>query len=83
MSKLEKLKNKFFEKPVRNDMTFEEISKLAKAYGCKVLTGGNHQIRIVHKESGTVIPIPQHGKTVKEAYIMELRDLFEMIDSKE
>ena len=79
MSKIEKLRQKFYEKPVRNDMTMEEVVKLAKAYGCEVLTGGNHQVRIVHKMSGRVIPIPQHGKCVKEAYIMELRELFDEI----
>ena len=82
MSKLEKLKKKFFEKPVRNDMTIDEVTKLARAYGCQILTGGNHQLRIVHKPSGYVIPIPQHGKTVKEAYILELRELFDEISSE-
>ncbi len=80
MSKIEKLKGKFFEKPVRNDITMKEVEKLARAYGCDVLTGGNHQIRICHIESGTIIPIPQHGNTVKEAYIAELKSLFEMIE---
>ena len=79
MSTIEKLKRKFYEKPVRNDMTMDEIVKLSKHYGCEVIKGGNHQIRILHRPSGTVIPIPQHGKTVKEAYIMELRQLFDEI----
>lgn len=48
-----------------------------------VLTGGNHQIRIAHKPSGTVIPLPQHGKCVKEAYIIELRKLFDEIISEQ
>ncbi len=79
MSTIEKLKKKFYEKPTRNDMTIDEVVRLAKAYGCSVLTGGNHQVRIVHKQTGTVIPIPCHGKAVKEAYIMELRELFDRI----
>lgn len=81
MSKIEKLKNKFYEKPVRNDLTIDEVVRLAKAYGCDIYTGGNHQIRIVHKESGRVIPLPRHGKSVKEAYVLELRELFDEIDS--
>ena len=81
MSTIEKLKKKFYEKPARNDMTIDELIRLAKAYGCMVLTGGNHQIRIVHKPTGRVIPIPNHGKTVKEAYIMELRELFDEIEA--
>ena len=83
MSKIEKLRKKFNEKPVRNDLTIEEVIKLARSYGCIVLTGGNHQIRIAHKETGRVIPIPSHGKHVKEAYVMELREMFDEIESKE
>jgi hypothetical protein len=83
MSQLEKLIKKFFEKPVRNDLTVNEVIKLANHFGCIVLTGGNHQIRIAHKPSGTVIPLPQHGKCVKEAYIIELRKLFDEIISEQ
>ncbi len=81
MSTLEKLKKKFYEKPVRNDLTIDEVVRLAKAYGCSIVTGGNHQIRIVHKPTGTVIPLPSHGKTVKEVYIAELKNLFTEIES--
>lgn len=79
MSQIEKLKEKFYSKPIRNDMTFDEIIKLAKAYGCIVDGGGKHPIHIVHPATGTVIPIPRHGNTVKEAYIKQLRTLFEAI----
>ena len=82
MSSFEKLKAKFFEKPVQNDLTREEAIRLAKAYGCDIYTGGNHQIRIVHKPTGRVIPLPCHGKTIKEAYIIELKELFTEIDSQ-
>ncbi len=81
MSKIEKLKKKLYEKPVRNDMTTDEVIRLAKAYGCRILTGGNHQIRIVHKPTGRVIPLPQHGKNVKEAYIIEIKEMIEEIES--
>ena len=46
-------------------------------------TGGNHQIRIAHVSSGRIIPIPVHGNTVKPAYIQELNELFELIESEE
>ena len=32
--------------------------------------------KVVDIPSGTVIPIPMHGKYVQEAYIKELKDLF-------
>ena len=82
MSQIEKLINKLNSKPVPNDISFNEIKKLAEYFGCKVLTGGNHQIRIADKESGTVIPIPRHGKHVPEAYIIELKNLFNEINNR-
>ena len=81
MSTLEKLKKKWYEKPVRNDITINERVRLARAYGCDILTGGNHQIRIVYKPLGVVIPLPCHGNTVKEAYIIEFKELISEIES--
>jgi 23S rRNA-/tRNA-specific pseudouridylate synthase len=81
MSKRDKLREKFFEKPVRNDITVNEVIRLSKAYGCVILTGGNHQIRICHQATGTIIPIPHHGDTVKEAYIAELKTLILNIEA--
>lgn len=56
---------------------------MAKIYDCIVLIGGNHQIRIVHKKSGTVIPIPHHGKCVNRVYVKELNELFNEIEKGE
>ena len=81
MSTIDKLKKKLNEKPVRNDMTIDEVVRIAMAYGCEIKTGGNHQIRIVHKPTGRVIPLPRHGKEVKEAYIIELKELFNEIEA--
>ena len=36
-------------------------------------------MKVVHRASGTVIPIPRHGKAVKEAYIKQLKTLFDSI----
>lgn len=83
MSQLQKLRDKFYSKPIRNDITFSEVETLASAYGCKVMPGGKH-LRVVHIESGRIVPIPRHGKTVEEAYIKQLKDLFDLIgDIKE
>lgn len=78
LSRIQKLKKKFYEKPIRNDMTFDEIRVLAEAYGCVVRPGGKH-MRVVCPENGAIVPIPRHGKTVEEAYIKQLRDLFDSI----
>lgn len=83
MSTLEKLKEKFNEKPIPNDISFDEAERLAKHYGCRVISGGKHSKKIVDIPSGTVIPIPVHGKYVQEAYIKELKDLFAEIASRD
>lgn len=80
MTQVKKLRDKLYRKPVPNDMTIDEIEKLARAFGCKIKKGGNHQYSVVHIPSGTVIPIPYHGKCIKEAYIKELKDLFDRIE---
>jgi hypothetical protein len=60
-------------------MRYDEIIKIAKHYGCITKKGGNHPILIVYKKFGVIIPIPVHGNHVKEAYIKELKDLFDRI----
>lgn len=80
MSKVEKVIKKFYRKPIPNDISYEELERVAKYFGCIVdKKGGKHSFRIVHPESGTVIPIPTHGKTVKEAYIKQAKELFDII----
>ena len=78
MSTIEKRLKKFYRKPIPNDITFDEVQSLAEYFGCIVVGGGRH-IKIVHRASGTVIPIPRHGNTVKEAYIKQLKALFDAI----
>lgn len=82
MSTLEKLKAKFNEKPIPNDITFDEVERLANAFGCRIVSGGKHSKKVVDVPSGTVIPIPMHGKYVQEAYIKELKDLFAEIEAR-
>ena len=82
MSTLDKLKDKFYKKPIPNNITFDEVSRLASSYGCIILAGGKHSKKVVDIPSGTVIPIPMHGKYVQEAYIKELKDLFDIIENR-
>ena len=83
MPQIEKLKRKFFEKPVRNDITVDEVEKLSAYYGCIVKkSGGRHPMKVVHVESGTVIPIPRHGKCIGEAYVAELKMLYTLIENE-
>lgn len=77
MSSIEKLKKKFYSSPVPKDITIEEILRLANHYECEVITGGNHQIRILNRKNGILVPLPQHDKEIKPPYIRELRNLFD------
>ncbi|MGN1157349.1 MAG: type II toxin-antitoxin system HicA family toxin [Agathobacter sp.] len=79
MSTFEKRYQKFCRKPIPNDITFEEVETIAKHFGCIVEAGSNH-MKIIHPPSGTVIPIPRHKKSVGEAYIKQLKKLFESIN---
>ena len=83
MGAFEKRYAKFCRKPIPNDITFDDIEVIAKHFGCEIATGGNHSKKIVHRPSGTVIPIPMHGKHIGEAYIKQLKILFESIESEE
>ncbi len=76
MSSIEKLKEKFYSKPTRNDITSEEIKKLAHYYGCIIRTGGNHQITVFNPKTGEKVSLPQHDKQIKRPYIRELQELF-------
>lgn len=78
MSKIAKLENKFYRKPIPNDITFEEMETLMKHYGCEIVYGGNHP-KVVYREYGTIIPVPKHGNAIGEAYIKQLKDLLDMI----
>ena len=79
MSQLDKLLAKLYKKPIPNDIRVDEVEKIVKAFGCVVVSGGRHQMKIVHKPTGTVIPIPSHGDTVAEAYIKEIKEMLDKI----
>lgn len=79
MSQLDKLLAKLYRKPIPNDIRVDEIEKIVNAFGCITVSGGRHQLKIVHRPTGTVIPIPSHGDTVAEAYIKEIKALLDKI----
>ncbi len=83
MAQIDKYLEKLYKKPVPNDMRVAEIEKIVRAFGCIVVSGGRHQMKIVHKPTGTVIPIPSHGDTVAEAYIKEIKKLIDRIKEEQ
>ena len=82
MSTIKKCLDRFYKKPIPNDISFEEIELLANYFGCEIKYGGNHP-KVAHRASGTIIPIPRHGKCVDEVYIKQLKLLFDEIQGKE
>lgn len=83
MSQIEKLIQKFNRVPIPNDISYDEVKKLAVYFGCMVKeNAGRHSLHIVYVPLGTVIPIPTHGKHVKEVYIKQLKKLFEQIEEE-
>lgn len=79
MTAIDKRITKFYRKPIPNDITFADVEALAHHFGCEIKTGGNHSQKVIHRASGTVIPIPIHGNCIGEAYVKELKDLFDSI----
>lgn len=79
MSQIQKLIDKLNKKPIPKDMTFGELAKIAKHYGCDTESRGNHQRAIVCEKTGTVIPIPDHGKHVGVTYVRQFKDFIESI----
>ncbi len=80
MARIDKLKEKFFRVPVPNDFRIDELKVLAEYFGCETTSGGRHPLKIIHKATGTVIPIPGHGDTVAEVYIKQVKALFNEIE---
>ena len=76
MSSIEKLRDRFYSRPTKKDITTEEVKRLADYYGCEIRTGGNHQISIVNRKTGAIVPLPQHGKEIDRTYVRELQKLF-------
>ena len=52
MSQIDKLVKKFYEKPVRNDITYDELEKIAAHYGCSIKVGGKHKKIVDEKKRG-------------------------------
>jgi len=79
MSKIENRIKKFYRKPIPRDITIRDVEVLAVYFGCVIRAGGKHGVKVVHVPSGCVIPIPIHGKHIKEAYVKMLKILFDKV----
>ena len=80
MANIKTLLEKFYRKPIPNDIDYEELWRIAKHFGCEVDVGkGKHNTKVEYKPLGKVIPIPRHGKHVKHVYIRQVKELIDRI----
>lgn len=56
MSTIEKRLQKFYKKPIPNDITFSDIEVLAEYFGCQIITGGNHSKKLSTKHLELLFP---------------------------
>ncbi len=77
MSSFEKALRKFNRVPIPKDITFNEVVTIAEHLGCEIRYKRHPQV--VHRISGTVIPVPHHNQPIKEAYVEQLKVLFNSI----
>jgi len=82
MSRIEVRIKKFYRKPIPNDITIRDVEVLAIYFGCVIRAGGKHGVKVVHIPSGTVIPVPIHGKYIKGHYIKQLIQLFDRVEEE-
>lgn len=83
MSKKVKLREKFFENPIRDDITFEEVKTILFQYGFSIArSNGSHNI-FVH-ESGFELPpiVTVSGRYIKKAYVNVIRDAINRVEEE-
>lgn len=73
MSKAEKLLTKLLSGQSDKNFTFAEVALLLAHAGFACTVHGSHHI--FRHADGRMLSIPVHGKTVKPAYIRQIREL--------
>lgn len=82
MSTIQKLIEKFYRKPIPSDITYDELKRIASHFGCVIVDSGRnnrHSLHINHPSVSYGIPVPVHGKCVKEIYIKKIKELIDSI----
>ena len=79
MASIDKLLEKFYRKPIPNDITYDELRRIADHFGLIVKPPkGKHPMKISYPGIAS-IPIPVHKKSVGEAYIYQVKMLIEKV----
>lgn len=84
MTSLKNLEAKFYRKPIPNDITYAELKRIVENHHCRwVSNKGNHPFVVRYDPLSKKIPIPKHGKYVKEAYIAQVKELLMLVEEME
>ncbi|MCP5103419.1 MAG: type II toxin-antitoxin system HicA family toxin [bacterium] len=72
MSKREKLVKKFMAKPLRKDLTFNELEKLFTMLGYTKREGRGSRVRFSNRETGDVFTIHKpHPENILKSYVVK------------
>lgn len=74
MSKKEKLIAKFMQKPVRTDITFEELESIFAMFGYIKKEGRGSRVRFSNRDTGDVFTVhrPHPGNILKSYVVREV-----------
>jgi hypothetical protein len=68
-----KLLQKFLDKPVRKDLTFNELETLLKGFGYKKLEGRGSKVKFFKKDTGNMINLHKpHPENTLKVYVVKL-----------
>lgn len=72
MSKKEKLVQKFMKRPIRKDLTFEELETLFTMLGYTRKEGKGSRVRFTNKETGDVFNMHRpHPENILKSYVVK------------
>jgi hypothetical protein len=83
MSKKDKLLKKFLSKPIKKDLTFDELSTLLMACGFIKLEGSGSAVKFYNEEKDTLINLHKpHPNNVLKTYLIKqiqdkLKDIYD------
>ena len=75
MSKKDKLLQKFLEKPIRKDLTFDELSTLLISCGYRKVEGKGSAVKFYHKSKDHLISLhkPHPGNILKVYLVKQIQ----------
>lgn len=72
MSKKDKLLHRFLEKPVRKDLTFDELETLLFYLGYEKLPGSGSRVKFYHQQYDNLINLHKpHPSNVLKVYLIK------------